>query len=219
MEPASEHITALPWLNDGEDSDNDEDPDRDNVIWPGLDMEERRDAITIAAYFPPHISVSKRWIMDLVRRRACTQCGQAYTEVNNYSLACDYGTHVKGISSELHEPDGEMRALWKCCLRPVDWRIPGCVAADHTDEHSMRRLRPDTDMYHALPQCLWFAINHDNRSVLTSTEHTTAPGDKGIRDAYAADPNTAVGHVSTLVVVRFDWRKSARLRAEAEGRL
>lgn len=220
MAGPAEMIVAMPWFADDSDNESDgEGETRTANAWPGLTNEERCLANTILSYFPQHMTVSSAWVRDLVLLRTCRQCGDTYREINNYTLGCRKKTHVKDISPTMHEMDGHRRALWECCLYPVDPRITGCVAADHTDKFTMRRMRPDREIYKAMPQCLWFAIRHDNRSVLTSEKTTGAQTDNDIRLAYKDDPNAhSTGRVATLIVVRFDWRESVRLRTEANER-
>lgn len=216
-----ERQVLIPWArdpNDSEDGSDDDEGSQRRAI-AQLTTEEQRLFMAASSYFPPHITVSTRWLVDLVRSRRCAQCGEMYRDVDNYSLRCRTGTHVLDINRSIYYSVEDTRPLWECCLRPGGMQFSGCVAADHTEDARMRRHRPDSELYSAFPSCMWYAVEHDNRSVLMSADAPTKPSDEDVRRAYEDDPAARVpGSVATVVLLRYDWREARKRREEAQGR-
>lgn len=170
---AGHRIVAVPWRADGGDDDDGAAAAADyegRSPRDTLDTEGRRLYDVASAYFPPQVNVSPRWLAELVRWRECAHCDVAYRDIDNFSLSCRRRTHVLPIDTEARAQLGDPRpGAWGCCLRPVLERgTLGCVAADHSDDPRMRRMREDGELRIAMPSCLWFAIPHNNRSVLLS---------------------------------------------------
>lgn len=223
-----ERLVPIPWIlsHEGDDDDGDEQEEEDEesaeTAVAMLDTEGQRLYSSVQAFFPPNVAISPVYLADMVRARRCTQCGQGYREIHNYRLSCLAGTHVMGVNDTLYTSPQDIRPLWECCLRPSTARTRGCVAADHTDDPRMRRLRPQEELYNPFPACMWFSVERDNRSVLMSADAGAGPAgptDDDVRRVMAEDPSAGeLGAVPAIVLMRYDWRTAIRLRDAAEGR-
>jgi hypothetical protein len=219
MAAGSERIVPVPWLQrDDEYGDGGGGGGGGGMVEAMLDTEGRRLLAAAEAYFPPHVAVSRAWLASLVRLRRCAQCGDEYRELDNFRLSCRKGTHVLSVDRERSVGPDDPRAPWECCWQPDAWRTSGCVAADHTEDARMRRHRAESELYSAFPACLWFAVAHDNRSVLMDPA-VAAPRDEDVRREYADDPDAGTpGSVATVVLLRYDWRQAKRRREDARAR-